>query len=369
MITYNFPQLLKVFIGYAHSSDFYNKEQFVHEINNCCTKAYDNLKSKPEMQNTSIKLESHDFHLKVGEIINLSIRNQIRNSDICIFEISENNPNVFYEAGFALGLSKTVIYVSHASMVRNIASDNSGVGIATYMDLNDLNNNLVVEIEKAITHIINSKSVVDSFWEFTQNPTTAFLGKDKSNFSIGDLKALELIRAKIKNHRNIEIGIEQKFENQLSTNLIIIGGPKSNEYIRKIYTICNQLKYDIQEIETCETKNKWCIIKDGNVCCNTNFTHEQTTDSAEKDYAIVYLSRNPYQSNIKWFCFSGLTRMSTIESIRCFLDEKNISKLLELLDYNPDYDYSLILEIGIFNGISFGFKLIEFEKITPAKNA
>jgi len=253
-------------------------------------------------------------------------------------------------------------------MVRNIASDKSGVGIATYQNLDDLDNNLVVEIEKAITHIIKSKSVVDSFWKFTQNPTTAFLGKDKSNFSIGDLKALELIRAKIINHQNIEIGIEQKFENQLSTNLIIIGGPKSNEYVRKTYAICNQLKYDIKKIDSCETKNKWCIVKDGNVYCKTNFTHEQATDTKEKDYALVYLSRNPYQSKIKWFCFSGLTRISTIESIRCFLDEKRLSEILEILDYNPDYDYILILEIGIFNGTSFGFRMIEFDKIAPVND-
>lgn len=369
MIKFNFPQEIRVFIGHQFNSEFFSSDNFVKIVKSCCQKAESNLKGQNHTKNFSLKVHSQDFHLEVGEIINNSIHNQIKLSDICIFEISDNNPNVMYESGFAIGLDKTVIYVSHSSRVRNIASDISGVGIATYEKIDSLDVNLVNEVEKGIVKIINSKSVVDSFWKFTNYPTTAYLGKEKSNFSIGDLKALELIRAKLKNHKNIELGIEQSFSDKLSSNLIIIGGPKSNEYVEKTFAICKQDKFKISELKEVKTQNKWCILKNDEIYRCTDFTHEKTTESDDKDYALIYLGRNPYNSTLRWICFSGLSRVSTLESIRCFLDENELSRILEEIDYKPSLDYCIILEIGIHNGRSYGFRLIESEKIMPSDNS
>ena len=41
------------------------------------------------------------------------IYNQIRNADFIVADMSERNPNVFYETGFAHALSKKVILLTH----------------------------------------------------------------------------------------------------------------------------------------------------------------------------------------------------------------------------------------------------------------
>ncbi|HLP63439.1 hypothetical protein [Flavobacterium sp.] len=363
MILYNFPQYIRIFIGYQFESNFYKKTDFVNKIKECSHVAKENLKTNKETKNIMLNLESQDFHLKIGEIINHSIHSQIQHSDICIFEVSDNNPNVMYEAGYAIGLGKIIIYVSSIDSLKNIASDLSGIGIATYNSIENLNDNLIIEIEKAIIQRIKSKSIVDSFWEFSQQPTTAFLGKDNSYFTIGDLKALELIRAKIKYHQNIEIGIEQKFESKLNDNLIIIGGPKSNKYLEKVYNLSNQKTYRIGRFENNKRMNEWYIEKNNNIILETDFILSNSQDIPEKDYAIVHLGRNPYHKKKKWFCFSGLTRIATLESINCFLDEKKLSDILEQISYDPNSDYTLIMEFGVFNDYPIGYKLLEYEKI------
>src|SRR5947209_1913153 len=71
----------------------------------------------------------HNFlELRSGESLNQQIRDFIDNSDICIFELSELNNNVFYEMGYAAGREKVSIYLLNSDIdINRLPSDISGL--------------------------------------------------------------------------------------------------------------------------------------------------------------------------------------------------------------------------------------------------
>ncbi|MFD1940821.1 P-loop ATPase, Sll1717 family [Paradevosia shaoguanensis] len=56
-----------------------------------------------------------------GQIIPDTVRDNIKHAKTLVFDITKPNPNVYYEAGFALGLGKTIAPVINASFADSVA--------------------------------------------------------------------------------------------------------------------------------------------------------------------------------------------------------------------------------------------------------
>jgi nucleoside 2-deoxyribosyltransferase len=72
-----------------------------------------------------------------NEPITSTILRSIRESDLIIADVSRQNPNVFYEIGFAHALRKPTILLANLNSERRLPSDLSGLDYIVY-DLADL---------------------------------------------------------------------------------------------------------------------------------------------------------------------------------------------------------------------------------------
>src|SRR5688500_1199115 len=94
---------LKSFIGFQHNSSYHTMEDI------------ETLHLKTNNYFTRIKhIISFDFSVgvfNVGENMVNEVQRKIKDCDVAIFDISENNANVFFEAGFAFGRKKHVVFL------------------------------------------------------------------------------------------------------------------------------------------------------------------------------------------------------------------------------------------------------------------
>jgi nucleoside 2-deoxyribosyltransferase len=129
-----------VFLSLSISEKIENKTK---EIIKVCTA--NNLKINH--LNNEVSLHS--------EITNHEIMKEgILKSDLIICDVTDRNPNVMYELGFAHGIDKPVILI--ASNVKDIVVDVSNFKFIIYKNLEDLKLKLDSEIKKVVTEINNN---------------------------------------------------------------------------------------------------------------------------------------------------------------------------------------------------------------------
>lgn len=106
---------LKTFVGYQLKSEFHSPTDF--------QKMGDALNSYLQRQHKRIELEIEYGEFPPGSRIWDQIMEKIEASDVTIFDISENSPNVLIEAGIALGTGKHVIFLKSEQSKTNYPSD------------------------------------------------------------------------------------------------------------------------------------------------------------------------------------------------------------------------------------------------------
>ena len=116
--------ILEVVFGLQYVSDYYNIEDIIKNIKSYFEIAIENFNlNNPEEGN--VKLKFRKLTAGYGEHVFNSIAESIIGSDIAIFEVSDNNPNVMIELGVALTWGITVLPLIEKSS-SEIPSDISG---------------------------------------------------------------------------------------------------------------------------------------------------------------------------------------------------------------------------------------------------
>lgn len=110
-----------VFIGYQFNSEYYNRDSFKQNM----TEALYNFKLIPFFP---------DDHFETVHII-CEICHKLQEVNICIFEISDSNPNVMFELGMAYILGKEIIILSKNGSKGTKISDIAGLHRIQYEDL------------------------------------------------------------------------------------------------------------------------------------------------------------------------------------------------------------------------------------------
>jgi hypothetical protein len=106
---------LKTFVGYQLKSKFHSPMHF-QTMGNA-------LNSYLQNQNKPIELDIEYGVFPTGSRLWDQIMEKIDASNVTIFDISENNPNVLIEAGIALGTGKHVIFLKCEQSKSNYPSD------------------------------------------------------------------------------------------------------------------------------------------------------------------------------------------------------------------------------------------------------
>lgn len=155
---------IRIFVGFQFVSKLYSKTNLESAVNRAVRQVESEISVRRPTANYKVKYNI--LSLDSGKNIKESIKRRIEESDICLFELSEKNLNVYFELGVAFGLDKRIIYLIKDNIdLSGIPSDLSGFIFAKYKDEKDMPLIVAEEInEKVLMHIreLNStKSVFD----------------------------------------------------------------------------------------------------------------------------------------------------------------------------------------------------------------
>ncbi len=131
-----------VFIGFQFDSPHFRRTELEHIFIDAVQRAEADL----NREQLGVKIRPVLFNLESGKAVNTQILDRIGKADICVFELSDLNPNVYFELGFATGRAKPCIYLfNEGRPVADLPSDLSGIYVLRY-DLDTLGAKLASEL-------------------------------------------------------------------------------------------------------------------------------------------------------------------------------------------------------------------------------
>jgi len=387
-----------IFYGYQFISSHFDINILEQIINSACEQAEQQLIR--EFGDLEIKPSALDP--SAGGILISDLKSSIKEADICIFEVSDKNPNVFLETGYSMGLEKRVILLVVNEIQEEIPSDIKGLTYLPYLKINPYNvvsklaNNIIAEIRR----IIKSQPLSFWFWEnLSSSPANVFLGRTaEDNFSWGDVVAMDLLRTNLKNQNNLILNLKSDIHGEALRNQVIsIGGPRRNKITESILNmIAKKAKYsfidtkekdryklpknvteEINKIQSDEKYDSFIIydtIEEKMYYSEVNFfaaEHTKNPDEKKKlingnDFGLVYKIANPMSKDIFWTVFTAISRAGTLSCLEAMLKPDVLRKIEEkIVDTNSDLE--ILFQTIIVNGRGIGAIPIDCRKLEDNK--
>ena len=241
---------LSVFVGFQSHSEFHD----LKGVKSLLSSLGRHLLRK---HNISLNVQYGKFPL--GSTLWNEVTNAIRKSDICIFDISENNPNVMIEVGLALGLDRQVFLLKNKESERfSTPSDLRSFIYVTYPNRKKLNSSeMLSDLSEGFNNFIERahkpEYLFKRIWGLEDNDSVTVICTelDKPELRMhpeqnefiylskyGDLDALvEVLTTLHRLYRNLRVGLFTGSEVKArripyTGNLILIGGPDYNAATR-----------------------------------------------------------------------------------------------------------------------------------------
>lgn len=248
---------LNLFVGYQIKSELHKKQDYIKmiaELNKLLNK------SSPKI---NLKVEYGEF--PPGSQFWDEIKIAIQKSDVAIFDISENNPNVLLEAGISIGSNKHIIFLKNISIDIEypLPSDLNPFIYLEYSNSMELKSpKTIKKLYAAIILFLKEKHDVmfyhRSLWSFDPHSKTIIIPgnipeeKTGNNFEdyirlrkFSDLDSLFLVFETLHYlYPLMEISVQQASElndlpkNYQDCNLVLIGGPDYNPIVKEFDSKC-----------------------------------------------------------------------------------------------------------------------------------
>lgn len=338
----------------------------------------------------NVDLEATFGRFPAGESLWESVRESIGRADVALFDVSENNPNVMLEAGLALGSSKRIVMLkslkSDAGFKR--PSDLVDYLYIPYQDSRDLRSPRVCHaVEAGILNAIQRHRSPDrsfrevwGFGEFDvatvvcseldeaeerQHPEPwEFIYLSKYGDQDALIEALTTIHELYPTvHVSYMTGTElweQRENDALAGNLVLVGGPDYNRMTRALERYC-----PFEYSEAGGDNNISIRLKRG----GQKFTPRRTETSPEEylDYGFFVSRRNPYNLQKRLVIVGGCHTRGVYGAIRAFrflrrdkdpIAESNCRTVA--LKVGPNADFFALFEVRGYG------KTIPTPKVNPA---
>ena len=237
----------KIFLGFQFKSQFYSKSTLENLLVDSVTEASNEIK---ESGLDYVTLEPQLIDLKPAEGVTEGIIGLIDNSLFCLFEISDNNPNVMFELGNAYAMNKGLIFLknSESTPINKVPSDIIGKFIAYY---GGSDYPILEKLRPKITKIIKdyvvdahnkmSETWVRKIWDIKGDNLIVVSGnlhgryevepKDADTLFDSTLRLINLYPGvKVKRLYSIDF-LEENFQNN---DILTVGGPESNKITQMI---------------------------------------------------------------------------------------------------------------------------------------
>ncbi len=237
----------KVFLGFQFKSQYYSKSTLENLLVDSVTEVSTELK---ENGLDYVALEPQLIDLKPSEGVTEGIIRLIEDSLFCLFEISDNNPNVMFELGNAYAKSKGLIFLknSESTPINKIPSDIIGKFIVyyggdDYPSLEKLRPKITKTIKDYVIDRYNKKSEtwVRKIWDIKGDNLIVVSGSIHGRYEVEPRDADTLFDSTL-GLINLYPGVKAKRfyaidfpkENFQNNDILVVGGPESNRITQMI---------------------------------------------------------------------------------------------------------------------------------------
>ncbi len=321
---------IKLFAGYQFTSDFFNRA----ELENAVLRSVKLTNDSVFKENIKIFFKPPD--LAPGDIILSQIIERIKESDICIFEISDGNRNVLFEVGVACGLDIPTILLRNTDSEIPVPSDLSGVMYLRYSDTTELGVSLpsvLIQVVKSLPirgHLKDPK-ISNFIWAGGDSKETVSLigGEIKSATSPSDIPGIFYmqspdVQALVEAGGNLLFQMPDRDVQVMSSglvksgdleqHLVLVGGPRSN-------SISGQLLQRLSLPWKYELGNHYLPIKERMRTKSLRkgddkLKPEFEGDNVRRDVALLSFGPNPFNMSKRFLLLSGAFTFGVMGSAR-----------------------------------------------------
>ncbi len=369
---------IKIFYGYQFISESIRGNILEELIFSSCSEAEEKITQIKGKD--FVKLIPIRYELENSYTIYDSLFKKIDNSDICIFEISDKNPNVFLEMGYAKGKNKYVIPLINHELLKEVPSDIAGLVTVSYDKLDPKNSKdeLIIRIQNGVEYITSNRKQAKFFWDSAiENSVNVHIGRDKSGrqINMSDLITFNVLKMNFEIPNNLILMLSDEVTGQdFAENTISLCGPKHNKYFDYLISDYKEFKrfsfLQVKDVKQDTTKHNDLTADDYLIYDNTNnvsylsdlnqyYSNESRTGIT---YALIYKVKNSGIAKSNCFIFAGINFEGTISSIEAIFDKELISELGRSINFQ-NCSLEILLKFEILNGKKRGVELVQINKL------
>ena len=338
---------VKVFVGYQFTSTYYARAELDGAIAKACETVEGDLASR-----ASVTIDYEPTDISPGKILLEELSALVSRADICLFEVSHANTNVFFELGMAYALGKPTILLlaNQAKQDQTIPSDLRGVVYLMYKTPKNLWAKLSQEILGRVEEVLAKRDdaayFLDYVWMRSNKHDTMIVGEDlvrvdkeadeKGVFYVHSGDALALIEAQVNyallnsEMRALKVSSRAIKGVDLNKNLLIIGGPRSNEVTKRLLKEL-ELPWQFELGGERSSDSKCLKHREKRGALEAEKNHD-----VQVDYCMFLCGPNPFYPAANFSLFAGLYSFGVVGGLRAVSPaymvphaQRNISTILK----------------------------------------
>ena len=298
-------------------------------------------------------------------------------ASFCVFELSDNNPNVLFELGYAVGKNKGIVIIRDETSKNPIPSDLTGLYLLKYNKDSKPLEKLTLTLSEYLDDYFKQyvlkkfKNALRNIWSFEKSEAISVISanlKQRYHMAPSSANALVEVIITIKDiYPNIKIErfYSMNFLNnkKFNTDLILIGGPIANEITKEIL--------DLIEFPWEYVRKEGKPILQNNITKKIKKSEFDGEGVVIKDFGVFFKIPNRFAANKNTIIMTGISSYGVLGCAKEFSIEGEHTRLncKRINDsMNSGKYFAVLTECEIVNGRIIS-KLIsdEFYTYNPNK--
>lgn len=375
---------IRVFLSYAFApwQNAYTRDEMLEVMQSVIEKARQDLR----LTDKNVKLVPNFALGDIGRILRDQILQRIETSDIVIADISDNNPNVLYELGYADALKRDGAILTKSNKEKEKYTVPSDVRLKQYLSydkISDVRDELAEALKARITLILDAppgRDELRNLWFSRTARTIHVIGpKSQARTEFSDVKSpnydrfhrfgdkaamieISILLARLYPEAELKLHVADSFDVEsdlMKDNMVVVGGPGSEgEGNRVCRIISDEIGSRASYSEDCEVM---CL---GSEKLEAAYNEEEIV----KDYGYFVRVPNPHNDSSIVVLVHGIHTAGVVGAARAFSDSsnagRNAEKVLDELGNDPHFE--CVVPVNVRQGVQ-SVPDIDLERLTAWK--
>lgn len=360
---------IRIFLSYAFTPRQRAYEQ--KEIHEVLSRAVSSVEARLDLPAKNVRLVPDFAFTEYGRVLRDEILTKIQSADIMIADISDNNPNVLYELGYADALKQDTAIITKSIKGKDTYEVPTDIVVKNrleYQNIWDIEDRLATALEKRVCKMLDAPlglADIRKIWfppdarrihvigpktqAKTEFADVGSLDYDRLN-KVGDKAAIIdvlIMLARLYPDAEIKVQVADEFnmETEQNDNMVVIGGPgiqgEDGNAVHR--TISEQMNSRVSYPDDYET------MKVG----DRSLAARHSGGKITKDYGCFARIRNPYNSASVVVMVHGIHTFGVRGAARMFGTDKmygkNITTILNKLGDDPRFE--CVAGVDVKNGV------------------